>query len=237
MDDQGIVSVDFDYNDDRYAQDISVGALGSLSMQLNSRNRISVKSIVNVNSPNSVTQRAGVDFTRGDDITGSEFTFKQNTFFTTQVSGDHTIISPLRFKWYGAFNILDGYIPDQHRILYSRTSGSQDPYRLLISNSLSQQSGSRIFQNLSDYIYTAGGDLAYNFNLLDQKQTVKAGYMLQIKDRLYDGQFFANYLQVNNDNLRLLPADKVFAPENFGNGEDDKFGFDAIKNKNFQVSR
>ncbi len=234
VDDQGVVSVDFDYNDDRYAQDVSIGALGSLSMQLNSRNKISVKSIVNVNSPNSVTQRAGVDFTRQEQLTGSDFTFKQNTFFTTQVSGDHTITSPLRFKWYGAFNILDGYIPDQHRILYSRPNGSQDPYRLLISNSLSQQSGSRIFQNLSDYIYTAGGDLAYNFNLLDQKQTVKAGYMLQIKDRLYDGQFFANYLQVNNDSLRLLPADRVFAPENFGNGEDDKFGFDAIKNRNFR---
>ncbi len=230
----GVVSVDFDYDDDRYAQDVSIGALGSLSMQLNSRNRISVKSIANVNSPNSVTQRSGVDFTRGDQIKGSDFTFKQNTFFTTQVTGDHTLITPLRLKWYGAFNILDGYIPDQRRILYSRTNSSQDPYRLLISNTLSQQSGSRIFQNLSDYIYTAGGDLAYNFNLLEQKQTVKGGYMLQIKDRLYDGKFFANYLQVNNDPLRLLPADQVFAAENFGNGQDDKFGFDAIKNKNFR---
>ena len=29
---------------------------------------------------------------------------------------------------------------------------------------------------------------------------------------------FANYLPLDNDALSLLPADKVFAPENFGDG-------------------
>lgn len=71
---------------------------------------------------------------------------------------------------------------------------TQNPFLLLISNSLSQQSGSRIFQNLSDYIGTVGGDITYNFKWLGQKQSIKAGYMLQIKDRLYDAKLFANYL-------------------------------------------
>ncbi len=48
------------------------------------------------------------------------------------------------------------------RILYTRPLGTQDPYSLAIGNSLSQESGSRIFQGLNDYIYTAGGDLTYN---------------------------------------------------------------------------
>ncbi|HEY0060278.1 MAG TPA: TonB-dependent receptor [Flavisolibacter sp.] len=234
--DEGVISPNFLYSDNRYVEDISLGALGSVSVQLSPRNRISLKSILNVNTPNSVTQRTGEDYTRGfgEDVRGSDFTFKQNTFFTSQLSGDHTLTSELRFKWYGAFNILDGYIPDQRRILYTRNTGTSDPYRLFISSTLSQQSGSRIFQNLSDYIYTAGGDLSYNFNLFDKKQTVKGGYMLQIKDRLYDGKFFANYLNNDNDALRQLPADQVFAPQNFGTGTDDKIGFDAIKNRNFR---
>ncbi|MDB5203270.1 MAG: hypothetical protein JWQ27_2679 [Ferruginibacter sp.] len=227
-------SVNYDYADNKYVQDISVGALASLSVQLNSNNKISVKSIINVNSPNSVTQRAGTDFGRQEEVKGSEFTFKQNTFFTTQLSGEHNIAKPLKLKWYGAFNILDGYIPDQRRILYTRAAGTQDPYRLPIAFSLSQQNGSRIYQSLSDYIYTAGGDLNYSFNLLGRKQAVKGGYMLQIKDRLYDGQFFAIYLKNDNDALKQLPAGQVFAPENYGNGEDNKFGFNSINNKNFR---
>ncbi len=229
-----VFSVNYDYNDKRFLQDVSVGVLGSFTVQLNALNKISVKSILNVNSPNAVTKRTGTDFNRGDDIRATELSFKQNTFFTVQVNGEHSITKPIKLKWYGSFNILDGYIPDQRRIAYATEAGTQNPYRLLISNTLSQQSGSRIYQNLSDYIYTAGGDLTYTFNWLKQKQTLKGGYMLQVKDRLYDAQLFANYLPIDNPVLRLLPADQVFAPENFGNGSGNKLAFDAIKGKTFR---
>lgn len=225
------------YNDEKYQQDVTLGGLASLSLQLNPRNKLSLKTIVNVNTSNSVISRNGYDSTRQDDgIKGSEFTFKENTFFTVQAGGEHSIVKALKLKWYGAFNILDGYVPDQRRIIYTRERAiATDPYRLLISNSLSQQSGSRIYQSLSDYIYTGGGDLTYNFKWLNQNQAIKAGYMLQIKDRLYDAQLFANYLPSTGDqSLRLLPADQVFAPENFGNGTDNKFGFDAIKGNTFR---
>lgn len=229
-----VFSVNYDYADDRYIQEVTVGALGSLSMQLNSLNKISVKSIINVNSPSSVTRRSGIEYTRNEDISATELAFKQNTFFTVQANGDHSLAKSLKLKWYGAFNILDGYIPDQRRIAYARQSGTQDPFRLLLSNTLSQSSGSRIYQSLSDYIYTAGGDLTYNFNLFGQKQSLKGGYMLQIKDRLYDAQLFANYLPSDNAALRLLSPDQVFAPANFGTGTDNMIAFDAIKGKTFR---
>ena len=229
-----VFSVNYDLIDTRFAQDVSVGALGSFSIQLNSLNKISIKSIINVNSTNFISNRNGIDYNRDEQISGSEITFKQNTFFTSQIAGEHIIAKPIKLKWYGAFNILDGYIPDQRRILYSKSRTGTDPYRLIVSNTLSQQSGSRIFQDLSDYIYTAGGDLTNTFNLFGQKQSLKAGYMLQVKDRLYDAKLFANYLPLDNDALRQLTADKVFAEENFGDGTGDKFGFDAIKGRNFR---
>jgi len=229
-----VVSVVTDYNDDKYQQDVTVGALGSLSLLLNPKNKISVKAIVNVNSPNSVSLRNGLDYSRTEQLKGSEFTFKENTFFTGQITGEHNIVKALKLKWYGAFNILDGYIPDQRRILYSKPINSQNPYNLVLSNSLSQQSGSRIYQSLSDYIYTGGGDMAYTFNWGKQSQTIKGGYMLQIKDRLYDAQLFANYLPNDNPALRALPADQVFAAANFGNGTDNKIAFDAIKGNSFR---
>ena len=226
-----VFSINTNLDDDRYQQDVQLGALGSVTLQLNSANKISVKAIVNVNTANSTTNRNGIDYTRDEDIRGSEFTFKQNTFFTTQLNGDHSLAKNLKLKWYGAFNILDGYSPDQRRILYTKQAGSSNPYRLLLSNTLSQQSGSRIYQFLNDYIYTTGGDLTYT---LKNKQTIKGGYMLQIRDRLFDAKLFANYLPTDNDALRQLPASTVFAPENFGNGTDNKFAFGAIKGNTFR---
>jgi TonB-dependent receptor len=229
-----VFSTNYDFNDDRYVQEVTVGALGSFTMQINPLNKISVKSIININSPSSVTRRSGDDFNRDENILGTELAFKQNTFFTVQINGDHSVAKPLKLKWYGAFNILDGYIPDQRRITYTRQRNTQDPFRLLISNTLSQSSGSRIYQSLSDYIYTAGGDLTYGFNWFGQKQAIKTGYMLQVKDRLYDAQLFANYLPTDNAALRLLSADQVFASGNFGNGTENKIAFDAIKGRTFR---
>lgn len=226
----------YSYNDDRYQQDVSVGALGSLSMQLNPLNKVSLKAIINVNTPNSVIQREGQEFGRAQDVRGTELSFRQNTFFTVQATGEHSVAAPLKLKWFGSFNILDGYIPDQRRVLYGRNSGTSDPYSMIISNTLSQQNGSRIFQSLSDYIYTGGGDLSYNFNAFGQKQTLKGGYMFQIKDRLYDAKLFANYLPTDNPALRLLPAELAFAPENFGDGSasSNLLAFDAIKGNSFR---
>jgi TonB-dependent receptor len=232
----GVFSQQYSYNDDRYTQEISAGALASLSLQLDAKNKLSLKSIINVNTNNYNIRRNGINNNTGDDVYGGELTFRENTFFTTQLTGEHTISSPLKFKWYGAFNILDGYSPDQRRYQYTRPTGTQNPYLFLVGNSLAQESGSRVFQTLNDYIYTAGGDLTYGFDLFGQKQAVKGGYMLQVKDRLFDAQLFANYLPTDNAALRQLPIDKIFAPENFGDGSatSNLFAFNSINNRNFR---
>ena len=222
------------YEDRKYLQETTAGGLASFAVEFNPLNKVSIKTLINVNAGNSVTARNGYDSSRPRPLQqGTEFTFKQNTFFTTQINGEHGLSKALKLKWYGAFNILDGYIPDQRRLSYERAT-SQDTYEAIIANSLSQQSGSRIYQSLSDYIYTAGGDLSFNFNAFSFKQTLKTGYMLQIKDRLYDAQLFANYLPTDNSSLRKFEAGRIFSPENFGTGFDNKFAFDAIKNKNFR---
>ena len=217
-------------NDKKYFQDINMGALAGLSIFLNPLNKISYKAIVNVKTANTFNSRAGTDYSRQDLVKGNEFVFGQNTFFTNQLNGEHSLSQKLKFNWYGAFNILDSYTPDQRRILYTKSVGGTDPYVLNISNTLSQQSGSRVFQSLSDYIYTGGGDLT----LKVKQQTIKAGYMLQIKDRLYDAQLFAITMPRDNPALRLLPAESAFVADNFGTGTDNKFAFNSIQNRNFR---
>ena len=227
--DAGINSF-IELKDNKYINDINMGAIGGLSIFLNPLNKISYKAIVNVKTANAFTQRSGTIFDRQELVKGNEFVFGQNVFFTNQLNGEHSISQKLKFNWYGAFNILDSYTPDQRRILYAKSINGTDPYILNISNTLSQQSGSRVFQTLSDYIYTGGGDLTYKIN----QQTIKAGYMIQVKDRLYDAQLFAITMPIDNPALRLLPAESAFVPENFGNGLDNKFAFNSIQNRNFR---
>lgn len=213
--------VDLFYNNNRYSRDVLAGALANFTVQFNSNNRISFKNLLNVNASDFVIDRYdGRDFIlgpiSGDRVKAQEMGFRQNTFFNTQMVGEHNLAKwNTRLKWYGGFNILDQYIPDQRRLFYTRSEDDPNaPFYALLGAGSSQKSGSIFYSNLSDYIYNVGGDLSKTFDLFGQKQTLKGGYLFQVKDRLFNSRpFFVNTL---SNELKQLPADKIFAPENFG---------------------
>ncbi|CAF4636338.1 unnamed protein product, partial [Rotaria sp. Silwood1] len=142
-----------------------------------------------------------------------------------------------KLHWFGSFQILDQYIPDQRRLQYNQDDPSDptSPYSLLIGASkTSQKSGSRFYGFLSDYNYTTGADIAKTFTVKGLQQTVKAGYFFQVKDRLFDSRPFAIYLPTDNPTLRHLTQDVVFNAENFGNGTDNKFAFNEISDPRYR---
>ncbi|MBC7587107.1 MAG: TonB-dependent receptor [Chitinophagaceae bacterium] len=236
-----IASLNFDYFNNKYSQDVLMGALANVTLQLGNNHKISVKNIFNVNTTNYTTLRTGKDWESnpfvGDNIRASELAFKANTFFNTQISGDHNFPQyKAKFHWYGSFNILDQYIPDQRRIQYNQDDPNipNSPYSLLIASSLSQKSGSRYFGFLNDYIYTAGGDITKTITLNGMAQSVKAGYFFQVKDRLFNSRPFSINLPSDNKALRYLNEEIVFNPENFGTGFDNKFGFSELSNSSYR---
>lgn len=231
--DNNIASLNFDYDNQKYSKDVLWGGLANITLQLGNNHKISWKNLFNVNATNYVTERTGLDYAQSNDgqnIRATELALKSNIFYNTQLSGDHNLPSlKTKFHWYGSFNILDQYIPDQRRVQYNQeTSLPGSPYVLLGVTKTSQTSGSRYFGFLNDYIYTAGGDLTKSFNLFGLGQSVKGGYLFQVKDRLFDSRPFAVYLPNENQALRMLPADQVYAAENFGNGNDNKFTINEL---------
>ncbi|MEO6355247.1 MAG: TonB-dependent receptor, partial [Ferruginibacter sp.] len=235
-------SLNFDYFNNKYSTDILAGALANFTLQLGSNTKISLKNMLNVNTTDYTTLRTGKDFetnpATGDNIKAYELAFKANTFFNTQLTGDHNIKKyDAKFHWFGSFNILDQYIPDQRRVQYNQDDPTNpaSPYSLLIGASKSsQKSGSRYYGFLNDYVYTAGGDLSKSFRGNGLTQTIKGGYFFQVKDRLFDARPFAIYLPSDNPGLRHLGLDQVFASENFGTGFDNKFAFNELSGEGYR---
>lgn len=235
-----IADMSYDYQDKKYSRDILWGGLANVTFQFGSNNKISFKNLFNVNATNYVTERAGKDFDfipgAGANVKATELALKTNTFFNTSLSGDHNLPGiKTKLHWYGNFNILDQYIPDQRRIQYVQDTAANAPYKLLIGASQSsQKSGSRYYGFLNDYNYTSGVDVTKTFKLSGRDQQIKGGYFFQVKDRLFDSRPFAIYLPSDNPDLILLPANKVFSPENFGNGTDNKFAFNEISGDQYR---
>ena len=228
----GKATSNFDFSNSKYVQDVLWGAMANFSLKINNNNKISVKNLFNVHSFNNTTLRTGKDFEAnsqsGENIRARELNFINNTFFSTIVNGEHNLPSlHSKLNWYGSFNILDQYIPFQRRLQYDQDPVANAPYVALLSNSLSQRSGSVFYSNLSDYIYTAGGDITTNYNLFSSKQSIKGGYLFQVKDRLYDAQPFSIYLPSDNPTLKAMDENNIFSADNFGTA-DNQFHFDAL---------
>ena len=186
-----LASPDFIYNTDKYAEDVLLGAMGNFSMQLNNNNKISVRNLFNVNTTNYSSLRRGQEFISGtDNVRSRELAMRTNIFYNTQISGEHNIPGlKTKLNWFGSFNILDQYVPEQRRLEYIQDASTPGaPFFAKISTGQSQKSGSIFYSNLSDYISTAGGDLTKSFNLFGNKQSIKGGYFFQVKDRLFDSR-------------------------------------------------
>ncbi|HRQ52251.1 MAG TPA: TonB-dependent receptor plug domain-containing protein, partial [Agriterribacter sp.] len=87
----------FDYNSHKYSTDVLAGVLANFSIKLNRNNRISFKNILNVNASDYATLRTGIDYEQdpvlGENIRARELAFRSNTFFNTQLTGEHNIAS------------------------------------------------------------------------------------------------------------------------------------------------
>lgn len=231
--------VELRYFNNKYSRDILAGALANVTLQFNNNNKISIKNILNVNTSNFVIDRYdGRDYIisgggNGDKVKATEIGFRENTFFNTQITGEHNISKiETRIKWYGSFNILDQYTPDQRRLFYTQDGNNPDaPFYALLGLGAGQKSGSIFYGSLNDYIYNAGGDITKTFEWKGNRHTVKSGYLFQVKDRLFDSRPF--FINTASNALKVLPSNEIFASENFGIGN-DKLQFDEIGGNAFR---
>lgn len=230
--------VELQYNNNKHSRDVLAGALANITIQLNNNNRISFKNLLNVNTTDFVIDRFdGRDYILGggigERVRATEIGFRQNTFFNTQLVGEHNITKPnIRIKWYGGFNILDQHVPDQRRLFYTQDgSDPSAPYFALLGLGAGQKSGSIFYASLNDYIYNAGGDISKTFDWKGNKHTVKAGYLFQVKDRLFNSRPF--FINTASNAIKQLSADKIFDSQNFGIGN-DKVQFDEIGGNAFR---
>ena len=78
-------------------QNVLWGALANFSLRINPNNKISFKNLINVNTSDYTTLRTGKDFESnsqvGENVKAYEYGFRNNTFFNTQLDGEHNIPS------------------------------------------------------------------------------------------------------------------------------------------------
>lgn len=208
-----------DLKDTRYSEEVLWGALANISLKLNDNNKISLKNLYNVNGQDFTTLRTGRNFDAQVDLRSHELAFKSTRYLTSQLIGEHYLpSSKLKLRWNANIANLFQYQPNQRRLTYENAGSSGDGlYHAQLQTALpTQGSGSIFYATLDDNIYGFNTDISRQIKMFGQQQTFKIGYFYQKKDR----KFISRPLGIvgTNSQLDILPADKIFAPENFRPG-------------------
>lgn len=213
----GALQKTLDFNEQSYTEEVLWGALANLSLELNANNKISFKNIFNINGMDNTLLRSGRNNDYGADVQSYQLGFKSTQFFTTQLIGSHFLPNAkLKVNWNGSYVRLTQNQPNLRRMEY-RKSDDDSIYRATVQGFLpSLSSSSRFYSDLTDNNMLGSADVARQFDMFGQTQTIKAGYMGVHKDRVFNSRPIG--MVGGTQELYALPNDQIFSPDNVGPG-------------------
>ena len=143
----------------------------------------------------------------GQAIEATRLQFITREMSFTQLHGRHRFgsLNDAELKWQGNVSLTARDEPDTRDLVYYQGADGAG----FKNNS---GSGERFFSRLDDLATGAGVDLSLPVSIV----TLRAGAALQYQSRAFDARRFRN-LYVSADPMhQRLPAEELFAPENFG---------------------
>lgn len=213
----------YNYTDSTYRDNILAGAMLNVGYKINSKNKLTFRSNLNINSEDQTIRRSGVQIINEQNIQNTALWFSSNTLLTTQLSGEHTISKhKIKLNWNTTLNEINRNTPDLKKTYYIRNYTNPDDtlYRAYVPMQASPNYSGRFYSNLNEKVYNGKLDIGMPFKISKVTQHVKTGLFIQTKNRDFDsrelGYVIANPSQFNN-NLTLLSDDKIFADENINN--------------------
>ncbi len=219
-------SLQNEFDDERYAQDVQWGGMGNLAYAVG-KSKLSWKNLFNVSGSNATTIRQGTDYANGNDQRAYEMSFITNKIFSSQLGGDHLLegLGGIKLRWNASYTHLGQSTPDLRRLSYQSQLGANDYTANIASGAVSFTSSGRYFSELNDHVYGGSFDLAKDLKLFGKTQTIKAGYLYQMKDRAFTPRIFGyrgDYSnpavsdpQTGNDIIHQ-PIDRIFSAGNIG---------------------
>lgn len=210
------------FDDERYAQDILWGGLANVAYT-QGKSKLSFKNLFNVSATNAVTLRNGADYASGGfENRAYELSFISNRIFSSQLSGEHVLdfLGNTKLRWNGNYTNLTQDVPDLRRLSYQNSAiGAQDFQANVPQGSASLNSSGRFYSDLADNIYGGTLDLSNGLKIGGKQQTLKVGYLFQMRDRSFVPRALGYVADRSNPAANALLTNGVadiFAPQNMG---------------------
>jgi outer membrane receptor protein involved in Fe transport len=213
----GAVQKTLDFNEQSYTEEVLWGALANLSLELNKNNKITFKNLFNVNGLDNTLLRSGRNNDYGADVRSYQLGFKSTSFLNSGLSGAHYLDrAKIKVDWNTGYSRLHQDQPDLRRLEYRKSDGDTVYYATVSSFLPSLSSASKFYSDLTDNVIQGGANASRQFKMFEQNQTIKTGYMVQAKDRVFNSRPIG--MIDGTQQQLILPSGQIFSAPNIGNG-------------------
>ena len=199
--------------DQQYGNNVRMGLLQNFVYSFGNGSKIEFRNMLNQISRNQVTLRNQFD-EEGVNLTKYSYSmgYQSRLVYNGQLAGTHTVNlkGGLSIDWVLGYAISNKKEPDLRRQEYNATSKQA----ILFTSGVNLFSGSRLYQNLNENIYS--GNLNLKQKLTD-KFEIGAGAYLENKDRQFVARLFGYSLSNLNPNYNALlskPIGEIFNTSN-----------------------
>jgi hypothetical protein len=200
------------YQDSRNTVDW--GAVGNFSLRLGRNSKLSWKNLYTRNAEELYSVAEGFNTDLTGDLRLYQFQYVERHLLQTQVAGEHLLpaLRSARLEWKGTVGQSGRNEPDNRQVRYGRNEGSGDPFQLLRNNDV-------WVRTLDDRATSGQVDLTVPLRLLWTDFNLKTGALIRSKRREFVGELFTfspSFTRVLPNDLRTLPPERLFQPENLG---------------------
>ncbi|MFZ4464294.1 MAG: TonB-dependent receptor domain-containing protein [Bacteroidales bacterium] len=220
-------SLNFDFNDLQYTNNVKTGILSNWSFILNPGNKIVLNNLFNQIGYTRTTLREGYEYYSSQQIRSYEFSFMSRSTYSGQISGEHTNLNnSSKFQWTAAYSYANRNEPNQKRLTSILNTTSSDPhyneYGFAIGNTASPKYAGIVYQKLVEHLAMFRVDYTYPFQIKAFTPELRAGALGEYKFRQFDARLLG-YVKGNenyfNSELLYQSADVLFNNDNINNND------------------
>lgn len=208
----------FAYTDERFASNARLGAISNWSFTFSPAFKLDFRNFYSHAGLSETTEREGVNYFINREERSQSYRFAMRSILSSQLQGTHTFGEDRSsLTWLAGMNYSSRNEPDWKRSRSFRAVGSEQDYNIVLTSTPTIQNASRFFMNFDELAATQGVDYEYNFSDDGTGAQLKAGYLLEYKQREFLARTLG-YRILNEDqfdrSILSQPLDQIFSPEN-----------------------
>ena len=197
----------------------------NFTVKLNGSNKLSFKTLANINTKDQVIDRQGQNLDSENDILATALFYQQNMFVSSQLLGKHGFGKGKQtFEWNIGYSTINKIIPDFRRIRYQRRFNSPEGTSFAYPTPAQPNLGigGRFFSDLQENVISANGDYLVKdilgARIRSFQLNTKVGVFLQQRDREFNARNFG-YVRYNTRNFdadQTADENTIFSSDNLG---------------------